>query len=125
MDSHELSIANRQNYVVVPSYSEAILLDPYNNAQLPNAGRSQFNPTSLLRQLFSSPHRSSIAQQQVRQEGIGPRYNSLSNEQQNIGECSDRTPLLQQHLTMEINEQPPQDGEPPPPYEAILNYNPF
>uniref|UniRef100_A0A914LJX1 Uncharacterized protein n=1 Tax=Meloidogyne incognita TaxID=6306 RepID=A0A914LJX1_MELIC len=41
MDSHELSIANRQNYVVVPSYSEAILLDPYNNAQLPNAGRSQ------------------------------------------------------------------------------------
>ncbi|CAK5094108.1 unnamed protein product [Meloidogyne enterolobii] len=41
MDSHELSMANRQNYVVVPSYSEAILLDPYNNTQLPNSGRSQ------------------------------------------------------------------------------------
>lgn len=31
MDSNELNLAYRQNYVVVPSYSEAILLDPYNN----------------------------------------------------------------------------------------------
>ncbi|KAH7726127.1 hypothetical protein AAVH_06315 [Aphelenchoides avenae] len=28
MDSSELEIANRQNYLIVPSYSEAILLDP-------------------------------------------------------------------------------------------------
>uniref|UniRef100_A0A1I8BQ26 Uncharacterized protein n=1 Tax=Meloidogyne hapla TaxID=6305 RepID=A0A1I8BQ26_MELHA len=188
MDSNELSMANRQNYVVVPSYSEAILLDPYNNVQLSNSERSQFTPSSLLRQLFSSPHRST-GRQQDRQgqygsighrlmlrtaygegspkplrhkpsrsatiaclnnkstahrhlprpstlldrrrmpfprsitisEGIG--YNNVSNEQHNIDECSDRTPLLQRNLTMEMfNTDPPEDGEPPPPYEIALRY---
>lgn len=34
IDSAELELANRQNYLIVPSYSEAILLDPVH----PNVG---------------------------------------------------------------------------------------
>jgi hypothetical protein len=36
MDSQELELANRQNYLMVPSYSEAILLDPCHQQQ-PNS----------------------------------------------------------------------------------------
>lgn len=28
MESRELELANRENYIIIPSYSEAILLDP-------------------------------------------------------------------------------------------------
>lgn len=35
MESRELELANCQNYLIVPSYSEAILLDPLNFTSIP------------------------------------------------------------------------------------------
>ncbi|KAL3088052.1 hypothetical protein niasHS_009338 [Heterodera schachtii] len=54
MESNELEEANRRNYLIVPSYSQAILLDPVDQLQQ----REQFlQPANFFRQILSYPWR--------------------------------------------------------------------